>query len=445
MALAEFPAHFAAQFPGLIGRKILVALSGGRDSVALLHLLNDPDLELQLEAVHVHHGVRGEEADQDATFCHNVCHELNIPFHLRKISIGDSKPAGREGTWRQLRYQSLLELRRTRGADAVATGHHKDDVAEGILVQMLRGGGPRALAGIAAQTSSGVIRPLLPWTRGELSSWLQTTGISWREDSSNRDLKFLRNRVRHEFMPALEAASPSFRQHLVHLAETHSFTEAHLARELADRAIWIDPWDPGGGVPSLKVRELSPALRARWLHAQARTIELERVTRRQLALFEEMIDSGKPRAVTLERRWRIRLARGQLWLEPPREPLPFSFSLTLGETIDLALPGWQVRFSDDREPKGSLGWSFQPRPGLNLEVRNPRDGDRVRIDGAAVRASRLLARAMPRHLRNSWPVFCEDDRLYWIPGVWQDPTASRSEGPVVEVIRCEQTAGGVRR
>ncbi len=445
MALADFPAHFASRFPDLIGRKILVALSGGPDSVALLHLLNDPDLELELEAVHVHHGTRGEEADQDASFCKDICHELKIPFNLRRISVEGSMPAGREGTWRQHRYLAFNELCRTRGADAVATGHHKDDVAEGVLVQMLRGGGPRALAGIAAQTPSDVIRPLLPWTREELATWLQARGIRWREDSSNLDQGLLRNRVRHELLPALESASPSLRQHLVHLAETLSSTEAHLANELADQALWIDPWEPDGGVPTTAVRELPPPLRTRWLHAQARSIGLDRVTRRQSALFDEMIDTGRPRAVTLGDRWRLRLARGRLWLEPPREPPPFSFLLSLGETTDLALPGWQARFGADQETAGSIRWSFRPRPGLNIQVRNAHDDDRVEIDGAEVRVSRLLARAMPRHLRGSWPVFCEDDRIYWIPGVWQDSAASCSEGPAVEVIRCEQSAGGVQR
>jgi len=83
MDLAEFPAHFLATFPEVVGERVLVALSGGPDSVALLHLLDHPDLELELEAVHVHHGTRGAEADGDAAFCEELCLKLNIPFHLR--------------------------------------------------------------------------------------------------------------------------------------------------------------------------------------------------------------------------------------------------------------------------------------------------------------------------------------------------------------------------
>ena len=120
MDLAEFPLHFLATFPDVVGQRVLVALSGGPDSVALLHLLGHPDLGLELEAVHVHHGIRGEEADADAVFCEELCLELTIPFHLHRISAGQPMPAGREGTWRELRYRALFNFREERTAAAVA-------------------------------------------------------------------------------------------------------------------------------------------------------------------------------------------------------------------------------------------------------------------------------------------------------------------------------------
>jgi tRNA(Ile)-lysidine synthase len=435
MDLAEFPLHFLATFPELVGRRLLVALSGGSDSVALLHLLGHPDLNLELEAVHVHHGTRGAEADADAAFCEELCRELGIPFHLRRISAGQPMPAGREGTWRELRYRVLFELMEERKTAAVATGHHLDDVAEGVLVQLMRGGGPRALAGIATTTPTGVVRPLLPWPRSTILAWLEHRRMAWREDSSNLDLGLLRNKIRHEILPILEQTSPSLCHHLVHLAKTLGADEAFLATELAARASWIDPWEPDGGVALIAIRDLPPPLRTRWLHAQADRIGLDRVTRRQTELFEELIATGQPRAVTLGRRWRIRLANHQLWLEPPQPPQPFAFDLVVGETIELPLPGWRVRFGPRKAPPDGLRWSYHPPPGVRLTIRSQRTGDRIEIDDARVRVSRILARAMPRHLRWAWPVVCEDDRIYWIPGVWQGPEASDREGPVVEVTR----------
>jgi tRNA(Ile)-lysidine synthase len=443
MPLAGFAGHFLATFPDMVGQKVLVALSGGPDSVALLHLLRADELELQVGAAHVHHGIRGEEADRDASFCEVLCAELEIPYHLRRIDPNGPLTSGREGTWRRLRYQALLEVKGSFGFAAVATGHHRDDVAEGALVQLLRGGGPRALAGIASATEHGVIRPLLPWTRREIRAWLEARGIGWRNDSSNTDLDLLRNRVRLRLLPELEAASPAFRKHLVHLTETLAADEAHLAAELAAVAPWIDPWEPAGGVLVDAIREMSASLRSRWLHAQAARIGIERVTRRQTALFGELLENGRPRAVTLGGRWRLRLARGRLWLEPPTPAAVFSHRLEIGRIIDLPLPGWSVRLRSGGDPVVDTRWSCNAPVGPRLEVRSPAPDDLVATDGGIVRISTLVSRRLPRHLRSIWPVFCEDDRIYWIPGVWQDPSITGRKGHLVEVMRREQTAGRV--
>jgi tRNA(Ile)-lysidine synthase len=443
MFLTGFAEHFLATFPELVGRRVLVALSGGADSVALLHLLRHEDLALDLEAAHVHHGVRGEEANRDASFCEALCRETGVSFHLLRIDATTPLTAGREGTWRRLRYRALLELKRARGLDAIATGHHRDDIAEGVLVQLLRGGGPRALSGIEASTTDGIVRPLLPWSRSEIRTWLDEREIAWREDSSNSDLELLRNRVRLDLLPDLESVSPSIRDHLAHRAQTLAADEEFLAGELAARGRWIDPWDPEGGVPEATIHALAPSLRTRWLHAQTSRIGLQRVTRRQAELFAEMIDTGQPRAVTLGRRWRLRLARGKLWLEPPSAIEAFDHSIGVGEIVELPIPGWQVRMGSTVAPPPEVRWSWYSPPGANLRVRSVAANDRIGADLRGPRAAKMLARRLPRHLRSIWPVFCEDDRIYWIPGVWQDPAVEDREGHVVEVMRCEQTAGHI--
>ena len=441
MALSEFPEHFLATFPELVGQRVLVALSGGPDSVALLHLLQRIDHALTLEAAHVHHGVRGEEADSDASFCESLCADLGIPFTLLRIEGRTTRTSGREGTWRRLRYRALVGLKQSRGSAAVATGHHRDDIAEGVLVQLLRGGGPRALSGIEASTVEGIIRPLLPWSRGEIRLWLDERGIAWRQDSSNFDLELLRNRVRLDLIPGLESVSPSIRKHLVHLARILASDEEFIAGELDRRARWIDPWDPQGGIPVAVIHAMPPPLRTRWLHAQTSRIGLERLTRRQSALFLEMIEEGLPKAVTLGGRWRIRLARGDLWLEPPTVIDNFDNPIRIGETLQLPIPGWQVRMGSTSAPPAEVRWSWYAPTDARLRVRSVHSNDRIGGESSGPRVAKILARRLPRHLRSIWPVFCEGDRIYWIPGVWQDQAVEDREGHVVEVMRCEQTAG----
>ena len=432
-----FVEHFREAFPHLINRRVLVALSGGADSVALLHLLRSPELALKLEAAHVHHGVRGHEADGDAEFSETLCAELKIPFHLLRFDPQPLMSSGREATWRQLRYGLLLDLAQTRECDAVATGHHRDDAAEGVLVQLLRGGGPRALAGITENTGS-VIRPLLSWSRADLVSWLGEQGLAWREDSSNLDLHHLRNLVRHHLMPQLEEASPSLRSHLVHLADALAQDDRYFSQQLEALGTWIDPWDPDGGVSISAVADLAPALRSRWLHAQAAKIGLARVTRRQVELFTRMIDTSGVRAVTLGDRWCIRKARGFLWLEPPGTPDPVAIDLVENVCFDLPLPGWCIRLGPAAEADPAVRWRFDTDRPVDLHVRSPRKGDIVEVEGQPARVSKLLARKLPRHLRSSWPVCCESDRIQWIPGVWRGPEPSTGASHVVEVMRCER-------
>ncbi len=435
MPLDTFSEHFAAAFPDLTREKVLVALSGGADSVALLHLMHGITPALRVEAAHVHHGIRGDEADQDARFCAELAAALDVPFHLLRIHPPDPAPSGREATWRELRYRALIELKARIGAAALATAHHRDDVAEGVLVQLLRGGGPRALSGIAERTAGGVIRPLLPWSRCELRSWLRCRGLPWCDDSSNLSPDHLRNRVRLELLPHMAELSPSIRDHLVELAGALAAAEDHLADELIAAALWIEPWDPDGGVERSRVASLSPALRARWLHAQAARVGIRRVTRSQSGLFAAMLEDSTPRAVTLERRWVLRLVRGRLWLEPPQKIPPWEIVLAPGETRPLPLPGWQIRVG--AAVAGDRRWCHAPRAGRKLSVRSPRPGDRIEGVGRAGDVAAALSRRLPRHLRRAWPVFCEDDRICWIPGVWQPRADVRRGSHVVEVTRRE--------
>jgi tRNA(Ile)-lysidine synthase len=431
MSLEAFPRHFADRFPELMGGRLLVALSGGADSVALLHLLADPSLHLELEAAHVHHAARRAEADRDAEFCRDLCERLAIPFHLLQLAVEPAPRDGREAAWRRLRYAALLELAARRSLAAVATAHHRDDIAEGVVMQLLRGAGPRALAGIAATTDAGIIRPLLPWRRPEIVAWLRASRIPWIEDSSNADLGHLRNRVRHVVLPELRRSAPRIDDHLVYLADARAADEALFAAELERAAAWIRPWAPDGGVPLAALQALARPLRSRWLHAQAARAGIGRVTRRQTELLHRLVEELAPRSVTLAGRWRLRLASGRLWLEPPLMPEPYEHRLEEGGVTELSIPGWRVRLSGDPAPCPGARWHWRTAGSSRLTVRTARPGDAVAVGGGTPGAARLIARVAPRHLRPGWPLLCENARIAWIPGVWQ---GTSSGALLVEVL-----------
>jgi len=434
MPVDGFLTHFERLFADIVGERVLVALSGGADSVALLHLLATPSLRLRLEALHLHHGVRGEEADEDADLCRQLCETLGVRFHLVHLPTAASHREGREAGWRRLRYLQLQQLARHRGIPWIATGHQRDDVAEGVLMQLLRGGGPRALAGVLGRTAQGLIRPLLPYSHAELVQWLRSRQVPWREDSSNRDPGHLRNRVRHELLPVLEGASPRLREHLVVLAHTLAEDEAHLCAELDRRCPAIDPWRADGGVPVSHVVDLPTSLRSRWLHKQAAQVGIGRVTRRQLATFNALLDDGCPRSVTLCDRWTVRRAAGQLWLEPPRPVEEYEVGLSAGECEPLPLPTWAVRLRRLEEPSSHAEWTWRPPPGT-ITVRSPRADDTIEDGDRTLRLAGMLRRRLPRHLRRAWPVFCVGDTIAWVPGVWLCIARQRPGNLVVEVIR----------
>ena len=210
------------------GEVVLVALSGGGDSVALLDVLRAlaPELRVTLHAVHVHHGLR-PEGDADAAFVRGLCADLGIPFHLERVAVKRAPPwEGLEAEARRARYAAFREVARRVGAQRVATAHTADDQAETVVMRLLEGAGPRGLAGIAPVRGI-FIRPLLGARRTDVEAHLRGQGLAWVEDASNRDPRFLRNRIRHEVLPYLvEAIEPDIVSRLAR--------SAALVRSLVD-------------------------------------------------------------------------------------------------------------------------------------------------------------------------------------------------------------------
>jgi len=187
-----------------VGERILIACSGGADSVALVHLLFSlrPQWRFELIIAHCNHALRGEESEQDEAFVRQLAQEWNLPIHCERL---DWQKKGFSEEWaRRLRYDFLRRTAQAQQARWVALGHTGDDVAETILLNLLRGSGSGGLKGIPHLREGLFIRPLLNTSRAEILSYLQKQQIAFREDSSNADTKYLRNKIRHELLPLLE-------------------------------------------------------------------------------------------------------------------------------------------------------------------------------------------------------------------------------------------------
>jgi tRNA(Ile)-lysidine synthase len=297
------------------GLRVGVGLSGGADSVALLLLLHAANalprnaLGVGLSAVHVHHGLRGEEADADLAFVEALCARLGVPLHARRTSVPERiarmREAGEaetiEEAARELRYGIFRELIAQGHADSVLTAHTLDDQAETVLMKLLRGAWTEGLGGIhpvvqvrgtgnreQGMAGGGIVRPLLGVRRAELERYLRGLGQAWRTDSTNSDEAFTRNRLRHHLLPILREYNPNIDRALANLAELAREDEARWQGELGrilpqvllpgkpvrggGRAVATSPGNDCVALELERLRGFDPALRRRVVRAAARSL-----------------------------------------------------------------------------------------------------------------------------------------------------------------------------
>ena len=277
---------------------VLVALSGGADSTALLHALKQ--LGHRLCACHVNHGLRGEEADADARHAAAFAESLGVPLVERRAdvkSFARERKLSLETAAREVRYALLAEAAAKLHADRIATGHTADDQAETVLLNLLRGAGPSGLAGIPP-VRGNIIRPLLGLARAEVLEYCAAAGLGYREDKSNLDRRFTRNRIRHDIMPALREIQPNLTAVLSRLAEIMRAENEYLDALAAPwgrlpvcRAQVTLPLATLASLPLALQRRLLRAALAR-VKGDARDLELERID----ALIE-LVEQGRTGAM----------------------------------------------------------------------------------------------------------------------------------------------------
>ena len=437
------------------GETVLVAVSGGPDSVALLWALEAlaRELRLTLSVVHVDHGLRAGSAE-GAAFVERLARARGLPVAVERVTVG---PGGSlEARAREVRYAALAEHAARTGADRVALGHTADDQAETVLMRLLEGAGPRGLAGIPPVRGI-FIRPLIETRRSEILAALTAAGLAWREDPSNRDLKLLRNRIRHELLPFLAASyNPAIVPALNRAAALSRGLLADLGAAAADEltaagVVGPDeivlarsrlaalPGDVAAEVLRLAAERLgrTAPLRA-WAHRGLRRVLGDPSPRRPLAVGGVTIEvSGD----------RVRVARGP---RPSLRPRP------------LAVPGLT--------PLPELGRALTVRVFARPpEYAAPRDRDRVAFDAdrleppLAVRARRagdrfvpfggpgerrlksfLIDADIPRWERDGLPLVLAGGAIVWVVGVRRAASApvTATTRRVLEIAAVPLAEGG---
>ena len=423
---------------------VLCALSGGADSVCLLHLLHRFAGEggFRLEAAHFHHGIRGPEADRDRDFCVSLCRDLGIPLHLGQGDVpafARERGMGLEEAARELRYAFLEKTADTLPACRVATAHQAEDNAETLLMHLARGTGLRGLGGIPP-VRGRIIRPLLPVTREEVLAYLEEHRLPHVEDSTNALDAGERNILRRRVLPVLRELNPSFPRGMQETAELLREDEAcldALARELMELAS-----RPRSG-PVSEVRYSCARLisaprplssRALRLGAEELGVSLER--RHIAALLDMAAGSGGLSGLDLPGGLRASREFDLLRLRPPGEDAaPYDIPLAYGTWTVIPATGRRVYWGPPGEAE-KVHEKFQifrfKNAGIcgSIHVRSRKSGDFLRVSGRGLEKRLkkwMIEEKIPALERVLWPVFVDDLGVLAVPGLGTAERAAASE------------------
>jgi tRNA(Ile)-lysidine synthase len=392
----------------LANRRVLLGVSGGKDSVAMLLALSElaPRLGLVLEAATIDHGLR-EGSRQDVDFVRRLCDQLGVPFKTVRIDV--PRQGSLEGSARRARYRALRELA---GPDAlIATAHTLEDQAETVLMRLSRGSGLRGMRGILPRRGR-IVRPLLAVSRAQVAAFLRERGVRPQVDPTNFSARFTRNRVR-ALLPALtRALGPSAVEAIARSAGVAAKDERYLEQQAARRARKLLSVEPGAvQVPVEQLNRLPEALRRRVVRIAAKHLGVS-LGERHVAAAERALSSPGPCELTLPKGLRLCVRYGVA-----RFGGPASLSAEPPAPFDHVIPGFgQFRVGGAQVevrpagPSSGPGWiRLDPQAlVLPLRVRSRRPGDRFRTRAGEKKLKKFMIDCkIPREERASVPLLAD--------------------------------------
>jgi len=430
------------------GRRLGVAVSGGADSVFLLHALRD--LELAAAILHVNHALRGEESERDEAFVRELGAAFGLPVHTARRPVAQGNV---EQEARRARYAFFADRIAAGCCDAVATGHTLDDQAETVLSRLIRGAGTAGLSGIRPVTDTGIIRPLIGLRRSEVREWLATQGIGWREDRSNADERFLRNRIRMDVMPRLAELNPALPETLGSMSEWARGEEEYWAAELERlaRALGVSM---SGETLLMNVEAVAALPVATTRRLLRRSLERVKGSLRGIEFLH--IEAIRAMLTTREGSGRLQIPgldiyRSFDWLRIA----PAGFDARLGRDFEVELPVPGRTTLPERQltlvvelvtesnvyngERDVLDWGRCTSVNGNpLLLRNWRPGDSYQPAGVSSREkikTLFQQYRVPLWERRTWPVVAKGDTILWTRrfGVASEFAAGPGASPVLRI------------
>ena len=427
------------------GEKVLVAVSGGPDSVALLHLLVGlkEELGLHLEVAHLQHGIRGEEGRKDGLFVAGIAEKLALPFHLRDVDLPAMKSQKGKGNieamGREERYRFFAGLAEERNIQKVATAHTRDDQVETLFMWFLRGSGRRGLGGMPpvrrmisgkniSRDGAALVRPLIEISRKEIIAFLTTTGLEYRTDKTNLDPAPLRNWIRLRLLPQVrEKFDSGLDERLAHLAEILREEEKileRMTREDFERAL------RGKDLACESLLRMGKARQRRllrhWLEDALGEIRGFGFHHVEKALH--FIAQGPPQGrLSIVGGWELVKQYGAVRLEKKgKKKKPACYSYRLSAQGELVIPEAGMKVQSALVPFAS---GIRPRDDCEaifdlavlpekLTVRNFRNGDRFQplgMSGHKKLKDLFIEKKVPLEIRSTLPLFLAGEEILWIP------------------------------
>ncbi len=439
----DLPARFLEAWADLDApaawRRLLLAVSGGTDSLALLHLLHETRTAHRLELVvaHADHGIHPDSA-LVARRVFEAGSALGLPVVVGRLELG---PGTSETRAREARHEWLRRARAAEGADAVAFAHHRDDQVETILMRVLAGSGPAGLAGMRPRQGDS-IRPLLGFSRAELSAYLAARGVAGWDDPANLDPAHDRSWLRTVVLPLLADRSPGVPERILRVGR-QAEGDRRAWSAVLDTLPGLDVRSGAGriSVAALPLATYDSALAVALIQAVARRVGCVLGAGRAGRVLELMRRGQSGRTVELGGGWNAELAFGRLAFFRVRSaPSPI---LLAGASGQVEWGGWRVSWS--RGPAlalhrrdGWVGWFI----GQGAILRPPRVGDRLApLGGTGHRAvARLLQDArIERSRRSAWPLVELGGEVAWIAGVCRGRAHLPGEGD--DALRIEVSGG----